>query len=655
MIVQHPWRKRKKKDISDMSIPTTTMSNFAQSLNLFKEKGLLRFMTCGSVDDGKSTLIGRLLYESHTIYDDQLAVLASDSKKFGTTGDGLDFALLVDGLAAEREQGITIDVAYRFFSTAKRKFIVADTPGHEQYTRNMATGASTAELAIVMVDARKGLLTQTRRHSFIVAMLGVKHIVLVINKMDLVNYDETIYEAIKADYKAFAQSLGITDIQTIPISALRGDNMVVPSSHTPWYQGPTLINYLEDVECGALDVTSSPFRMAVQWVNRPHLDFRGFAGRVASGTIRPGDRIKIFPSGKETTIDRIVTFDGDLSAAVAGESITCTLTDNIDISRGDVLALANDPCAVADQFETKLLWMSETPMVAGRQYVIKIGAATALCTPNQPKYRIDVNTMQHLSAKELVLNEIGVCDIALDRPIAFESYEKSRELGGFILINRLTNDTIAAGLIHFSLYRSANVRRQNLLVDKTMRAAIKRQKPIVLWFTGLSGSGKSTIANLVEQELNALGNHTMLLDGDNIRHGLSRNLGFTEASRAENIRRIAEVANLMSDAGLITLVSFISPFAADREMARGLIGAEQFVEIFVDTPLDVAESRDVKGLYAKARAGEIPNFTGVGSRYETPQSPALRIETVNLSPKESARVVMEMLRARKIIALGISK
>jgi bifunctional enzyme CysN/CysC len=612
-------------------------------------KGLLRFITCGSVDDGKSTLIGRLLYESQMIYDDQLSSLASDSKKFGTTGDDLDFALLVDGLASEREQGITIDVAYRFFSTKKRKFIVADTPGHEQYTRNMATGASTANVAIVMIDARKGALTQTRRHSYIVSMLGVKHIILAINKMDLVDFDRRVYEDIKTEYVSFATSLGIVTVQTIPLSALQGDNMVTLSANTPWYPGPTLIDYLESIDDES-STENQPFRMPIQWVNHPNSDFRGFAGRITSGVLRPGERIKILPSGKETTINRIVTYDGDLAVAVAGQSITCTLTDEIDISRGDTLVLASSPCDVADQFETKLLWMAEKPMVAGRQYILKIGTTTVFCTPNKPKYRLDVNTMQHIAANELGLNEIGVCDIALNQPIAFEPYEVNRELGGFILIDRQTNDTIAAGLIHFALRRSTNVVMQNLLVDKAMRAALKMQKPVVLWLTGLSGSGKSTIANLIEQELNALGKHTMLLDGDNIRHGLSRDLGFTESARAENIRRIAEVAKLMTEAGLITLISFISPFRAERAMARDLIGAEQFIEIFIDAPLAVAEARDVKGLYKKARAGEIQNFTGIGSRYEKPKTPDLHIDTTKLQPAIAAATIIELLRIKGVLS-----
>ncbi|WP_131783502.1 sulfate adenylyltransferase subunit CysN [Legionella gresilensis] len=618
-------------------------NNFTTFLNAYENKSFLRFITCGSVDDGKSTLIGRLLYESHTIYDDQLATLAADSKKFGTTGESLDFALLVDGLASEREQGITIDVAYRFFSTSKRKFIVADTPGHEQYTRNMATGASTAQLAIVMIDARKGVLTQTKRHSFIVSMLGVKNIILAINKMDLVGYDELIYERIVSEYNKFAQNLDITTVQAIPVSALKGDNIVTPSSHISWYQGPTLMQYLEEVSID--DVQENlPFRMAVQWVNRPHLDFRGFTGRIASGSISPGERVRLLPSGKETEIARIVTFDGDLDKANQGQSITLTFKDEVDVSRGDVLAAAASPCEVADQFATNILWLDKQPMIAGRQYLLKIGAVKALCTPSKPKFRIDVNTMKHLAAKELTLNEIGHCDIALDRPIAFEPYKINRELGGFILIDRITNATVAAGLIHFALRRSTNIHPQHLLVNKIMRSEIKQQKPLVLWFTGLSGAGKSTIANLVEYHLNALGKHTMLLDGDNIRLGLNRDLGFTETDRAENIRRVAEVAKLMTEAGLITLVSFISPFAAERKMARQLIGETQFLEIFVDAPLAVIEARDVKGLYKKAKAGKIKNFTGIDSRYEIPEKPDLTINTANQTPAEAAEQVIQLLK-----------
>jgi bifunctional enzyme CysN/CysC len=623
-------------------------SDFTDYLNAQEQKSLLRFLTCGSVDDGKSTLIGRLLYEAHLLYDDQLSALANDSKKFGTTGEEFDFALLVDGLAAEREQGITIDVAYRFFATRKRKFIVADTPGHEQYTRNMATGASTADLAIVMIDARKGILTQTRRHSFIVSLLGVKNIILAVNKMDLVDYQHSIFTQISDDYKIFAHSLGFTQLQAIPVSALKGDNMLKISEKMPWYQGPTLLQYLEEAELTP-SIEEAHLRMSVQWVNRPNLDFRGFAGRISAGTLRPGDKIKILPGGKESTVARLVSWNGDLPSAQTGQSITCTLTDEIDISRGDVFTAANSPCEVADQFEANLLWMSAHPMVGARQYIFKMSSITTLCTPSKPKFRMDVNTMQHLAAKELHLNEIGCCDIALDRPIPFEPYTRHRELGGFILIDRITNETVGAGFINFALRRATNVHRQDLLVNQEMRATIKLQKPVVLWLTGLSGAGKSTIANLVEQELNALGKHTMLLDGDNIRHGLNRDLSFSETDRAENIRRVAEVAKLMSEAGLITLVSFISPFTAEREMARHLIGSEQFLEIFVDAPLEVVQARDVKGLYQKASAGEIKNFTGMGSPYESPQAPDLQINTVDLSPEESANKVWELLKNRGFV------
>lgn len=622
--------------------------DFTAYLNAQDQKSMLRFITCGSVDDGKSTLIGRLLYEAHLLYDDHLSALASDSKKFGTTGEELDFALLVDGLAAEREQGITIDVAHCFFSTNKRKFIVADTPGHEQYTRNMATGASTADLAIVMVDARKGLLTQTRRHSFIVSLLGVRNIVLAINKMDLMNYQQDVFNKIYDDYKELAQTLGLNQLHAIPVSALKGDNIVETSMHMSWYQGPPLLQYLEEITVSSNN-EEEPLRMSVQWVNRPNLDFRGFAGRINTGTLRPGDKIKILPSGKESTVKRLVSWDGDLSLARPGQSITCTLRDEIDVSRGDVFTAANNPCEVADQFETTLLWMSEQAMVGARQYLFKMSTTTTLCSPGKPKFRIDVNTMQHLAAKELQLNEIGCCEIALDRPIPFEPYAKNRELGGFILIDRITNETVGAGFINFALRRSTNVHRQDLLVAPEMRAAIKLQKPVVLWLTGLSGAGKSTIANLVERELNTQGKHTMLLDGDNVRHGLNRDLGFTETDRAENIRRVAEVAKLMSEAGLITLVSFISPYSAEREMAKRIIGEAQFLEIFIDAPLAVVESRDVKGLYQKARAGEIKNLTGIGSPYEIPASPDLTVNTVDLNAESSAKLVLELLKVQKML------
>lgn len=627
------------------SIPKTD-SDIEGYIHIHQNKGLLRFITCGSVDDGKSSLIGRLLFETKMIFEDQLTALSVDSQKFGTTGENPDFSLLLDGLAAEREQGITIDVAYRFFSTPKRKFIVADTPGHEQYTRNMATGASTADLAIVIVDARKGVLTQTCRHSYIVSMLGVKHIVLALNKMDLVDYDEGIFNDIENDYRKFIETLDIgaknITIQTIPVSAVRGDNVVENSANMPWYKGPSLLNYLENIdqtEQGAIPA----FRMPVQWVNRPNLDFRGFSGRIASGGVKPGDRITVLPSGKQTSIARIVTYEGDLPLAVTGQSVTLTTTDEIDISRGDVLACADSPCEVADQLEARLLWMSEQPLISGRQYLLKLGTATALCTPSKPKYRIDVNNLEHIATKDLHLNEIGLCDLALDRPLAFATYEESRDLGGFILIDRLSNETVAAGMVTHSLRRSTNVHLQNLTVDRSARASLKNQKPQVLWFTGLSGSGKSTIANCVEQKLHLLGKHTVLLDGDNVRQGLNRDLGFTEQDRAENIRRIAEVAKLMTDAGLITLVAFISPYRSEREMARDLIGADSFVEIFVDAPLEVAEGRDVKGLYKKARAGEIPNFTGIDSPYEVPVSPNLKLETYLHSVEVLADLVLKLV------------
>jgi bifunctional enzyme CysN/CysC len=618
-------------------------------LRSHEAKGLLRFITCGSVDDGKSTLIGRLLYDSKMIFDDQLSALAGDSKKFGTTGGELDLALLVDGLAAEREQGITIDVAYRFFSTDRRKFIVADTPGHEQYTRNMATGASTADLAIVIIDARKGILTQTRRHSLIASLLGVRHIVLAVNKMDMVIYDESVFRKIEKDYTAFAATFGFKEIQAIPVSALRGDNATTLSANTPWYKGPCLLEYLETVEIGGQDA-KLPFRMPVQWVNRPNADFRGFAGRIASGAVAPGTRVKILPSGKISSVARIVTYDGDLEKSFSGQSVTLTLADEVDISRGDVITAADAPCEIADQFETRIIWMSEKPMVASRQYLLQSGTSHSICTPAKPKYRIDMHTLEHEACKTLAMNEIGVCDIALDRKIAFEPYQDNRTLGAFILIDRLTHETVAAGMITHSLRRSQNVHLQDLSVDQAARAAIKGQKPCTIWMTGLSGAGKSTIANAVEKKLNALGKHTVLLDGDNLRHGLNKDLGFTEQDRAENIRRVAEVAKLMMEAGLIALVSFISPFRAERKMARELIGSDRFIEVFVDTPLQEAEARDVKGLYKKARAGQIPNFTGISSPYEAPENPELRLETVEQSPEELAEEILAFLMDRDFLS-----
>lgn len=611
-----------------------------------ENKSLLRFITCGSVDDGKSTLIGRLLYDSKMIFEDQLEALESDSKKHGTQGENIDFALLVDGLSAEREQGITIDVAYRFFSTDKRKFIVADTPGHEQYTRNMATGASTADLAILMIDARKGILTQTRRHSFIASSLGIRKLVLAINKMDLVDYDEGVYKQIEQDFLDFAQELSAgIEIQAIPMSALAGDNITSNSDKTPWYQGPPLMEYLETVPVDDQRV-SAPFRMPVQWVNRPNLDFRGFSGQIASGSIKPGDRVKTLPSAKETTIERIVVHGGDLKEGVAGQSVTLTFADEVDTSRGDVICAASDPAEVADQFQARVLWMADSDMLPGRRYLLKIGAKTVTATVLDLKFGIDVNTLKDKPAKTLGLNDFGVLTLALDQPIAFDPYDMNRETGGFILIDRLTNNTVGLGLIDFALRRAGNIHWQALDVDREALARQKEQKPAVLWFTGLSGSGKSTIANALQQKLFALGKHTFVLDGDNVRHGLNRDLGFTDADRVENIRRVSNVSKLMSDAGLITLVSFISPFRSERRMARNLMSDGEFVEIYVDTPLDVAEQRDVKGLYKRARAGEIKNFTGLDSPYEAPEDPEIRIDTVDQSPEEAAEQIIVWMRDR---------
>jgi bifunctional enzyme CysN/CysC len=618
-------------------------------LRQHQRKGLLRFITCGSVDDGKSTLIGRLLYESKLIFDDQLAALHGDSRKWGTQGEALDLALLVDGLAAEREQGITIDVAYRYFSTERRKFIVADTPGHEQYTRNMATGASTADLAIILVDARKGVLTQTRRHSTIVSLLGIRHIVLAVNKMDLVGYSRQRFDEIVAEYREFAGRIGLADIKAIPLSALQGDNVVEAGGNMPWYDGPTLMRLLETVELDETRLQSGPFRLPVQWVNRPNLDFRGFAGTIASGRVRPGDRVRVLPAGRESTVARVVTYDGDLPLAVAGQSVTITLADEIDISRGDVICGSAAPAEVADQFETTLVWMHDEPLLVGRQYWLKMGGATVPMQVTDLKYRLNVDTLEHLAAKTLALNEIGVANISVDRPLAFEPYTANRDLGGFIVIDRLSNVTVGAGMIHFALRRAHNIHMQAVDVSKAVRAKIKGQQPCVLWFTGLSGSGKSTVANLVEKKLAALGRHTYLLDGDNVRHGLNKDLGFTQADRVENIRRIAEVAKLMVDAGLIVLTAFISPFRAERRLARGLVAEGEFLEVFVDAPLEVAESRDPKGLYAKARRGELKNFTGIDSPYEPPEVAELRLDTAALSPEVAAERVIALLRLRGMI------
>ena len=613
-------------------------------LDRHDRKSMLRFITCGSVDDGKSTLIGRLLYDSKLVFEDHLAALEVDSKKVGTQGGALDFALLVDGLTAEREQGITIDVAYRFFSTDNRKFIVADTPGHEQYTRNMVTGASTADLAVILIDARKGVLTQTRRHSFLVSLLGIRHVVLAVNKLDLLDYSEEVFSAIERDYRHFAAQIGLDDVTCIPISALKGDNITERGPNLPWFDGPTLIGHLEEVQVDD-DTRSRPFRFPVQWVNRPDLDFRGFSGQVASGAVRPGDPIRVLPSGRLGTIDRIVTMDGDLPVAFAGQSVTLTLAEAIDASRGDVIASADSPPAVADQFEAHIVWMAEEEMLPGRPYLLKIGTRTVNATLAQPKYKVNVNTLEHTAAKTLELNEIGVCNLNLDRPVPFDPYSENRTTGGFILIDRFTNATVAAGLLHFALRRADNVHWQAIEVDKQAHAALKGQRACVVWFTGLSGSGKSTIANIVERKLFEEGRHTYLLDGDNVRHGLNKDLGFTDADRVENIRRVSEVAGLMADAGLIVLVSFISPFRAERRMARERLDEGEFIEVYVDTPLEVAESRDPKGLYRKARRGELANFTGIDSPYEPPETPELRIDgSGELAAEQAADVVIEYLR-----------
>jgi len=613
-------------------------------LDQHQNKSMLRFITCGSVDDGKSTLIGRLLYDSKMIFEDQLAALENDSKKVGTQGQDIDFALLVDGLAAEREQGITIDVAYRFFATEKRKFIVADCPGHEQYTRNMVTGASTADCAVILIDARKGVLVQTKRHSFLCHQLGIKNLVLAVNKMDLIDYDQEKFEAIVADYRKFADSIGVEDFTAIPMSGLAGDNITTRSGNTPWYDGPVLIDHLETIEVSNTASQAKPFRMSVQWVNRPNLDFRGFSGLIASGTVKPGDELRSLPSGKTSTVKSIVTMDGDLDQAVAGQSVTITLADEIDCSRGDVLAAADSPPEVADQFETTIVWMDDEPLVVGRAYWLKLGAQMVSVSAAEPKYEIDVNNPSgsgsHLASQTLHLNQIGVCEITTDRRIVFDSYADNRALGGFILIDKITHRTVGAGMLHFSLRRSQNVHWQPIDITRDHHAAMKNQTPRVLWFTGLSGSGKSTIANEVEKKLALMNRHTFLLDGDNVRHGLNKDLGFTESDRIENIRRIGEVAKLMTDAGLIVLTAFISPFRADRQLVRDMIDAGEFVEIHVDTPLEVAEARDVKGLYKKARAGKLKNFTGIDSPYEPPEDPEIRVNTVEMTPEEAADYII---------------
>ncbi|MCP3445729.1 sulfate adenylyltransferase subunit CysN [Bradyrhizobium sp. CCGUVB14] len=607
-------------------------------------KDQLRFITCGSVDDGKSTLIGRLLHDSKLIFEDQLAALARDSAKHGTTGDDIDFALLVDGLEAERQQGITIDVAYRFFTTQRRSFMVADTPGHEQYTRNMATGASTAQLAIILIDARKGVLVQTRRHSFICSLLGIKHVVVAVNKIDLVDYKKDVFDRIAGDYVAFAAGLGFSSIVSVPMSARYGDNVIERSGNTEWYHGPCLLDHLEDIDV-ASETTGLPFRFPVQWVNRPNLDFRGFTGTVASGSISPGDEIVVSASGHASRIKEIMTYDGELSKAEAGDAVTITLEDEIDIVRGGVLAKPTERPEVADQFAAHLIWMDQDPLVPARNYVVRIGTQTITSTSiTAIKYRIDVNTREHLAATTLGLNEIAFCNFATALPVAFDPYEANRRTGAFIVIDRYTNRTVGAGMIAFPLRRASNIAWQPLSIGKAERSALKNQKPRIIWFTGLSGAGKSTIANILDQKLFATGNHTMLLDGDNLRHGLNRDLGFTEADRVENIRRVGEVAKLMVDSGLIVICSFISPYKAERDMVRGLVAEGDFIEVFVNTPIEECMRRDPKGLYSKAREGKIKNFTGIDAPYEAPERPEIRLETVGHRPDELADQIVEFLR-----------
>jgi bifunctional enzyme CysN/CysC len=623
-------------------------ADIEQYLDAHERKSLLRFITCGSVDDGKSSLIGRLLYECQLIFDDQLTALATDSRRYGTRGESLDLALLVDGLSAEREQGITIDVAYRYFTTDRRKFIVADTPGHEQYTRNMVTGASTADLAVILVDARQGVLTQTRRHSFLVTLLGIRTVVLAINKMDLVDYSASRAAEIESEYRAFAGQLGELDITCIPISAVHGDNVVAAGERMPWYGGPTLLEYLETVQ-PQQPPERAPFRLQVQTVLRPDLGFRGFAGPVVRGAVSTGDPVVVLPSGRTSRIDRIVTFDGDLATAEAGQSITVTLTDEVDVSRGDVLADAASPPPVADQFEVDLVWMSEHEMLPGRSYLIKLGTHAVPGSFSKPKYRVNVDNLDRLAATTLGLNDIAVCTLSMDRPVPFDPYRENRQMGGLLVIDRLTNDTVGAGMLRLALRRSTNVHWQSVEVSKQARARLAGHRPCVVWFTGLSGAGKSTVANLLERRLLALGCHTYLLDGDNIRHGLNHDLGFTEVDRIENIRRVAQVAALMVDAGLIVLVSLISPYRSDREQARALVEPGEFCEVFVDTPLAVAEARDVKGLYAKARRGELPNFTGIDSEYQPPLWPDVHLEMASLKPEEAAERVLLVLRDRGVL------
>ncbi|NBU74171.1 MAG: sulfate adenylyltransferase subunit CysN [Planctomycetes bacterium] len=619
--------------------------NIVEYLEEQRQKETLRFITCGSVDDGKSTLIGRLLYESKCIFDDQLKALESDSKRYGTQGEKIDFALLVDGLEAEREQGITIDVAYRFFATDRRRYIVADTPGHEQYTRNMATGASTAQLAILLIDARKGILPQTRRHHRIVTMMGIRHIVLAVNKMDLVGYDAAVFNRIEADYRVFAKDATLDTLQAIPLAAIHGDNVLKTSEAMPWYTGPTLFEHLDTVDVSHTAAREA-FRLPVQWVNRPNLNYRGFCGRIAEGKVRPGDAVRVLPSGRTTTVRSIDFWEEQLSEAEAGSSITLTLNDEVDVSRGDLIVAADAPPEVADQFQVRILWMAEEPMVPGRSYWMKVHAKEITATVMEIKHREDVNTGAHLAAKVLNLNEIAVATLVTSQPVVFEPYTTNRILGGFILIDRLTFATVGAGMVDFALRRASNIHWQALELGKLQRAMLKHQTPRCIWFTGLSGSGKSTVANMLEKRLHADGRHTYMLDGDNVRHGLNRDLGFSEADRVENLRRVGEVAKLMVDAGLIVLVSFISPFRADRQTARELFEPGEFIEVHVDTPLAECERRDVKGLYAKARRGELKNFTGIDSPYEPPVSAELVIDTSKENPEACALQVLKLIEGR---------
>jgi bifunctional enzyme CysN/CysC len=618
-------------------------------LQQYPHKSLLRFITCGSVADGKSTLIGRLLHESRRPCEEQIAAIEADRRKWGTQGDEIDFALLVDGLAAEREQGITTDVAYRFFSTDRRRFIVADPPGHEHYTRHLVTGASTADVAVILIDARQGVLTQTRRHSYLVSLIGIRKVVLAINKMDLVDYSEKVFDQVVDQYREFGKLIGLEEITPIPLSALKGDNMASPSERTPWYHGPTLMGSLETLEVDQEQQQSGAFRLPVQGVNRLDPGFRGFTGTIASGSIQPGDRIRGQPSGRESSVTRIVTADGDLPLAVAGQAVTLTLADEIDLARGDLISSASSPAEVADQFEITLVWMSDAPLLPGRPYLLKLGPRTVGATITELKYKVNVNTLEHLAARKLEHDEIGICNLVLDQPIAFDPYTVNRETGGFSLIERASDNPVAAGMLHFALRRAHNIHLQPVDLDKNARALLKGQRPALIWMTGLSGSGKSTIANLVEKKLYAMGRHSYLLDGDNVRHGLNRDLGFTDADRVENIRRVAEVARLMVDAGLIVITAFISPFGAERALARGLVAAGEFVEVHVDTPLAVAEARDVKGLYQKARRGELRNFTGLDSPYEIPEAPELRVNTVSCTPEEAADQVIARLRELGLI------